>query len=235
MLLLQSHLEFQIVTPRTLSDFHGEVLILPDVRCIGGEELRQMESYTNSGSTLLLTGESGKYDSTGAEQAFNPLHKLLGIQNQVARGAGKHFVYRPECPGKAYYTELQREFDHAALTSAPDTGGFNRLRKEFVADLIKVWQPAVEVTASPFVSTQIATVNGKPSIFLANFKGLKSKEVAQQIPEENVQVTFPANSPRTIVFLPFLGSPQQFHGTPKNGKLSIKLPAIERGAVTWLE
>ena len=39
MLLLQSHLEFQIVTPRTLSEFHGDMLILPDARCLGKEEV----------------------------------------------------------------------------------------------------------------------------------------------------------------------------------------------------
>ena len=32
-LLMQKHLEFQIVTPRTLADFRGKTLVLPDVRC----------------------------------------------------------------------------------------------------------------------------------------------------------------------------------------------------------
>ena len=31
-LLMQKHLEFQIVTPRTLANFRGDTLILPDVR-----------------------------------------------------------------------------------------------------------------------------------------------------------------------------------------------------------
>jgi hypothetical protein len=91
------------------------------------------------------------------------------------------------------------------------------------------------VTASPFVSTQIASVNGKVSIFLANFKGLKSKEVAQQIPEQNVQVTFTSKRASTVVFLPFLGAPQKLQGRSDHGKLSVKLPAIEKGAVAWLE
>ena len=36
-LLMQKHLEFQIVTPRTLADFHGKTLVLPDVRVLGDE------------------------------------------------------------------------------------------------------------------------------------------------------------------------------------------------------
>ena len=33
-LLMQQHLEFQIVTPRTLTEFAGDTLILPDVRIL---------------------------------------------------------------------------------------------------------------------------------------------------------------------------------------------------------
>src|SRR5262249_55514789 len=60
MLLMQSHLEFQIVTPRTLAGFHGDLLILPDARCLGGEELHLLKSYVGSGQTLMVTGESGR-------------------------------------------------------------------------------------------------------------------------------------------------------------------------------
>ena len=37
-LLMQKHLEFQIVTPRTLADFHGRTLVLPDVRVLRDAE-----------------------------------------------------------------------------------------------------------------------------------------------------------------------------------------------------
>lgn len=235
MLLLQSHLEFQIVTPRTLADFRGSVLILPDVRCLGEQELSQMNSYRKSGKTLLVTGESGKYDASGAERASNPLLKMLGIQNPTQKNAGKNFLYRPECPGKAYYAKLQQEFDQAAAAGTFDSDEFNQLRKKFVADLLEKWQPTVEVTASPFVSTQIAAVNGKMCVFFANFKGLRSKEVAKQIPENNVKVTFSSQPAGTIMFLPFLGSPQKLQGTLDHGKLTVELPPIERGAVAWIQ
>src|SRR5580700_4245234 len=93
MLLLQSHLEFQIVTPRTVGDFHGDMLILPDARCLGREELNRLKSYAGSGKTLIITGESGRYDSSGAEQASNPIHHMLGIANPTEKGTGKNFVY----------------------------------------------------------------------------------------------------------------------------------------------
>jgi hypothetical protein len=234
LLLLQSHLEFQIVTPRSLPDFHGEALILPDVRCLGNEELSRMEAYRKSGKTLLVTGASGKYDDSGAERVVNPLLKMLGVQNSTEKATGKNFLYRPECPGKVYYAKLQQEFDQAAAAGTFESSAYNQLRKAFVADLLKVWQPAVEVTASPYVSTQIADVNGKVSVFLANFKGLRSKEVAQQIPEKNVKLTFAAKRAGVIMFLPFLGAPQKLPGTFDHGKLSVELPPIEKGAVAWV-
>jgi hypothetical protein len=93
----------------------------------------------------------------------------------------------------------------------------------------------VTITASPFVSAQIAKVDGKVSVFLANFKGLKSKEIARQSPEQNVKVAFATDGPGTVVFLPFLGSPQKLRGKFDGGMLSVELPPIEKGAVAWLE
>ena len=37
-LLMQKHLEFQIVTPRTLAEFKGDTLVLPDVRILSDSE-----------------------------------------------------------------------------------------------------------------------------------------------------------------------------------------------------
>ncbi len=237
MLLMQSHLEFQIVTPRTLADFHGDMLILPDARCISHEEVNSLESYVRSGKFLMVTGETGNYDSTGAQQSSNPIHHLLGITNPAEKSAGRNFLYLPDCPGKSYYHQLRKEFDRDAAAGTFESAEFNQLRKAFAAEVLRVsgLKPAVEVAASPFVSAQIAKVDGKPSVFLANFKGLKAGEVAQQTPEQNVRVTFPASGPGKVVFLPFLGQPQTLHGEFDHGRLSCELPAIERGAVVWLE
>ena len=44
-LLMQKHLEFQIVTPRTLADFRGETLVLPDVRVLGESEKAWLQDF----------------------------------------------------------------------------------------------------------------------------------------------------------------------------------------------
>jgi hypothetical protein len=237
MLLLQSHLEFQIVTPRTLGAFHGPALILPDARCLGNQELESLASYARSGHALIATGEAGKYDETGAPRGANPLHNLLGITNPAEKKGGTNLIYYPACPGRAYYAQLLNEFNDSAATGDWENTEFNKLRRAFAAEVLGVGglAPAVEVRASPFLATQIARVGGKPAVFLANFKGLKSKEVARQIPEQGVIVTFSAIGARSIAFLPFLGQVQKLPGKFADGKLSCKLPPIEKCAVAWLE
>ena len=89
-LLMQSHREFQVVTPRTLDEFHGKTLVLPDVRLMGERERHWIEQYVKQGKQLVITGEND----------FPP-----GNQPNVRRF--------PSCPGKAYSAALEANFDQA--------------------------------------------------------------------------------------------------------------------------
>jgi hypothetical protein len=87
-LLMQKHLEFQVVTPRTLSDFNGATLILPDVRIVSDSEKSSLRTYVGKNNSLLVTGE----DATG-----------IGDNTNVIRFS--------KCPGKDYGAALQKDFD----------------------------------------------------------------------------------------------------------------------------
>jgi len=89
-LLMQKHLEFQIVTPRTLGDFQGQTLILPDVRILDGAEKTLLQKYVGSGKTLIVTGE----DAT-------------------AIGGAENIVRFRKCPGAEYSTALKNNFEFA--------------------------------------------------------------------------------------------------------------------------
>ncbi len=93
-LLMQKHLEFQIVTPRTLADFHGQTLILPDVRVLREGEKSSLRTFVDEGKRLIITGT----DATG-----------IGSRQNVARFGA--------CPGKAYNAMLEKDFDHASPES----------------------------------------------------------------------------------------------------------------------
>ena len=94
-LLMQKHVEFQIVTPRTLAAFKGKVLVLPDVRLLDGTEQGSLEDYLKSGRTLVITGENApvQFSATANISRF------------------------PGSPGTEYYQQLEKSF----ATTLPDS------------------------------------------------------------------------------------------------------------------
>jgi hypothetical protein len=239
-LLLQSHLEFQILTPRTLQAFRGKALILPDVKCLSENEVSLLRTYFGAGNGLVVTGQTGKYNGGRQLHRENPVHKLLGIDGsarKVSSEPGTRFIYDPQCPGKAYLKQLSEEFNRLAAGGDYTNSQFNRFRESISRQFARGldFTPQIEVTASPFVSSQIASVDGKMHVFLANFKGLKAQEVAVQIPEKSVRISFPAKARVRVFALPFLGQVEELHGEWKNHKITCVVPPIEKAMVVWCE
>ena len=91
---MQKHLEFQVVTPRTLAEFKGDTLILPDVRILSDSERSWLQQYVAAGKKLIITG----VDATQLPPASN--------------------VVRIEpCPGKHYMAALESDFEHTTPDS----------------------------------------------------------------------------------------------------------------------
>jgi hypothetical protein len=86
LLLLRSHREVQVVTPRTLGNFRGKVLVLPNVNSLDDGEKSALSKYQVTGGRIVVTGT----DSLGA----------------IARGQVVRF---PRCPGKEFLSDLQKD------------------------------------------------------------------------------------------------------------------------------
>ncbi len=95
LLLLQNHVQFKIVTPRTLSTFHGRTLVLPDVRTLSAGEATRMRRFAGSGGRVVATG-----------QPDPKLEKL------------KHAIYLKDSPDRDYLERARNDFDHADPASA---------------------------------------------------------------------------------------------------------------------
>src|SRR5579859_3969009 len=93
-LLMQKHLEFQIVTPRTLADFHGQTLVLPDVRVLDEAEKQWLKDFVAGGKRLVITG-------TDASEV----------------GDSKNVVRFANCPGKTYNSALDKNLEQASPDS----------------------------------------------------------------------------------------------------------------------
>jgi len=94
-LLMQSHLEFQVVTPRTLAGFRGKTLVLPDVQVLSEQERAALNNFAGATDrSLVITGP----DTTQLEHAAN-------------------IIRYPDDPGKLYYTMLEKDFAGASPQS----------------------------------------------------------------------------------------------------------------------
>jgi hypothetical protein len=199
-LLMQKHLEFQVVTPRTLAEFEGSTLILPNVRILSKDEKAWLKKYADSGRTLVITGD----DAT-----------QVGNSQNVRRFS--------KCPGAEYISSLQKDFASANTDS----------EKQFL-EAMKPSQK-IHVLASPSVATSIASVDGKPHIYFANFAGLRGGENPVQTPQSGVQVRLQGTNNGHGFFLPFLGQVSPVDGVVDHGEVTFTLPPIEKGAVFWWE
>jgi hypothetical protein len=86
-LLMQAHLEYQIVTPRTLAEFQGKTLVLPNISILNDMEKAELQKFLNHGGKLVVTGT----DATG----FKDTAQIIRF---------------PQRPGAAYLAALKADF-----------------------------------------------------------------------------------------------------------------------------
>ena len=55
--LMQSHREFQVVTPRALGKFLGQTLSLPDVRILSSQEKIEFRRHLDLGARIIIIGD----------------------------------------------------------------------------------------------------------------------------------------------------------------------------------
>jgi hypothetical protein len=209
-LLMQQHLEFQVVTPRTLAEFQGKTLVLPDVRVLSDDEKSTLRNFVDSGRALVITGE----DVTGlvaseSQAESTPNHRAQNIVRFSNR------------PGAEYYEALSKDF----RATSPD-------KEQALLD--KLQPPSsIRVFASAAIATSIAEVEGAPHVFFANFAGLQGGLNPVQTPQKDVRIEVNGISKAQGYFLPFLGAVSKVNGVAENGKVTFTLPVIEKGAVFW--
>lgn len=97
LMLLRNHVQFQVVTPRTLDHFDGKVLVLPDVRVVSDEEAASLRRLKARGVRVVTTGKTDKrLDSLSEATRF------------------------PDSPEVRYLERAQKDFYGSDPASEPD-------------------------------------------------------------------------------------------------------------------
>jgi hypothetical protein len=207
---------------------------------LGTQELSQLEKYARSGGKLIVTGKSGQYDETGKPRGSNPLHQFLGIRNPAETSvgtAGRKYAYLPDRPGNAYWQALSKDYNEAGARGVATGQSSESLLHDFHTTVIQPlgFDAPVQVDASPFVSAQIARVDGKIHIFLFNFTGLVALKITKQIPARKIAVSFPATAGSRVFLLPYLGTVSELSAERKGERVHAVIPEIQKGATVWIE
>ncbi len=239
-ILMQEHLEFQIVTPRTLSDFSGKNLILPDAKCLSKDEIQGIKKYYQKGNALLVSGESGQYDQNGARLPNNQLWETLDLRLNKQKSIiskEERLIYYADCPGELYFQLAQKDFNAAAWGETKDNTPADNFRKSFIKNLVNTfgYKAAATVESSPYLSMQLAEVDGKKTIFLANFKGIRALHNVNPEIEKNIIVRFKGEQNKQIKMQAFLEDEKTLPTQWNNGYLSAVIPELKWGAVVWCE
>jgi len=196
--LLQSHREFQVVTPRTLAAFRGESLVLPKVSFADPAQLANLRAFVERGGRLFVLGSGPG-----------------GLSAQIPA------THLPDSTA-AYYQALTTDFLKASVN----------LPADFLRAVSVATEAEIEAPAS--IAVNLASVDGKPHIFIANFTGLVPGKVAVPSPVTGIRVRIPAANAHQLAYLPFLGQVQLLNGERKGNQLEFLLPPIERGAIVWV-
>jgi hypothetical protein len=76
-----------VVTPKTLAEFHGQVLVLPTVTVLTDAEKQSLKRFADNGGRLVVTG-----------------HNATGFR------ASEHIVSLEDCPASLYLGKLEKNF-----------------------------------------------------------------------------------------------------------------------------
>ncbi len=219
-LLLHNHLNYQVVTPRTLNDFTGNLLILPDARILGKTEIGLIKQKYEHGLNLILTGESGYYNNSRKTEKENGILKFL----QGDKSKRGKFLFIPECPGKKYF----ESHDTVIIKN------FNNELKDFLPALNLKYK----IKASLNVNTVQAELKGKDCIYITNLKGLKGYSSCIPLVEDKIEIEFNSVEMPEIRFIPYLGEEVKLNENnliQDKDIIKIKLPPVQYGGIVVIE
>lgn len=240
-LALTSHREFEVVTPRTLDDFSGQILILPNVQSLSDDEINELLELSNTGVKFIISGSTGNFDEHRNSRSNNTLldYFMIDVSNSEPNyDSNNQFIYYKSCPGLDYFQKSGYEYNiNSRVGWYKGTSFYSRvLRFEYDLDRLALDNISPILEAPPYIVARLSIVSDKPHFFLTNLKGLEAEKNAQQKLEKNIKILIPNNNKISkVFFLPFLGEISEIKIINNKGNLFVNVPPVDKGAVIWYE
>jgi hypothetical protein len=179
---------------------------------------RNLDAF--SGDTLVLPDVRVLSDEErGSLKKLAAAGKKIVVTGQNLTGLPDVASFA-DCPCRKYAESLDANLEKADPSSAA----------EFLAAMHHASE--VDIDAAPQVATSVAVVDGKLTVFLANFSGLRGGENPIATPQKGIVLR--ARGTRAF-YLPFMGSAQPLTGEKDGDRMLFHVPPVERGGVVWIE
>lgn len=211
-LLINNHFEFEIVTPRSLANFKGTILILDNVKKISEDEQSEFKKLSTDGVKFILSGETQE----------------LNLDDSILL---------KESPGKEYNALLTEELNDCfnGKSEAEKTKKYKSRFKELLDSLTENAN-GIRIKAPIEIFASTSLVNGKPYIYLTNMSGICESCGDNKINISNVIIELDKSLNYSKIYsLPFMGEVTELTIEQKEGRMICKIPTINRGTVIWLE
>jgi hypothetical protein len=195
--LLRAHREFQVVTPRTLTQFQGKTLVLPEVSVLSEPEKQSLKSLQDRGGRLIVLGENtagftGSSVIVLGDSAGGYLHAL---EHDFAAGSQEP----PDQLLRAIPRNGEIELE-APPTVAANFGSVNGAPHIFLANFTGLVPSKVAVpTAVNGIRVRIHATRGEGLTFLP-FLG-EAQVVHGEKKGDNVEFVLPALERGAIVWV----------------------------------
>lgn len=169
--MIQNQIPFEILFSEDLARLDEfDVLVLPNILCMANDEIERIRAFVQSGKGLIATGETSLYDENYRQRRDYGLADLFGISSvrhgdatQVCRNGRVLFT-----PGTPEKVDCNR-FNYQTRAPLPER------QAELLAWIREVspGELPLEVTATPFVTTEVCRVGEFVVVHLINHKNME--------------------------------------------------------------
>ena len=196
--LLQAHREVQVVTPRTLKDFRGAALVLPEVTVLSDGEKQGLKSFVENGGRLVVLGTnasgitSAKVTTLSSDPAREYFHALEKDFAGATKEVPKEFL---EAVGTNDGIEVE-----APPTVAANFGVVNGTPHIFMANFTGLVPSKVAVpTALNQIRVRIPSGQGKVLTFVPFLGG--AQVIQGQKQGDKVEFVLPTIDRGAVVWI----------------------------------
>lgn len=236
-LLIHSHLPIQIVTSRTIDELSPKILILPNVKCISGDEATSIKTLTEKGTKFIITGEFARYnENRELLNSASPSEILSWLLEYFNQSRTENYIQLKDCPGESYTKKMKEALNHY-FKSGDNPDEMIEVSNRFISELSELTSFSSEIKIdAPIEVIATTSLNAEYIyLFLTNIRAICTVYDSEIRSVKNVKISFDSSVGSSDVnILPFLGNKEKVKTQIAGNEISFTIPELEKGMVIMI-